>query len=186
MTQHIKFTYETQDLLYLFRSRKMLPSDMDISFDEPVNLTLPDVKRICEGLSVPLFELLRLAKNCGDDLTCKVKIGRNSGYYERIATKNGVRSYHYRHVLKTSSDYHFMALRTTPLYEDEVYLNDGHATKELVYVLRGSVFMHWQKGLGAIRKVTLNQGDSVYIEPWVKHAFSKIEPDSEILAVDFL
>ncbi len=176
----------------LLSCRKMQWSDLELAFlPEDAGLTLSldieEIERISTLLSVPRDILLESAQEAGRDLEHGVKVGRKSGQYERVAQKNGIPSYHYRHVLKTPAEPYLMALRTSPLFfrDDDVVLNEGHQSKEFVYVLKGQVKMHWQKNNGPVRQSTLSEGDSVYIDSWIKHAFSKVIDNSEILVVDY-
>ena len=145
------------------------------------------LKQLASAIDLPPAMLLEGETSFPFDLDDKIKISRKESQFERIGEKDGQPMYHYRHVMKTTADPHLMALRTSPLCDDEskLNLNSGHLAKELVYVLKGVVDMHWQNKKGQRRKARLNQGDSVYLEPWVPHAFTPAKAGAEILAVDF-
>ncbi|MCH5048974.1 hypothetical protein I1A36_01030, partial [Pectobacterium aquaticum] len=90
-------------------------------------------------------------------------------------------------VLKTCIDPDLLVLRTTPLSTREnVVVNSGHLVREIVYVLNGKVGFIWKNLQGNIRVQEMNEGDSVYIQSFVPHAFYSITPGSEVLAVDYL
>lgn len=182
----------TQHLNNLLASRKMNLHDLgELGAPTDSGYLLVNgsegLKQLSVVLDLPMTMLLEGESAFPFDLQDNVKIGRKGTQFERIREKDGQPMYHYRHVMKTTADPHLMALRTSPLCDDEskLSLNNGHLAKELVYVLKGAVDMHWQNKAGERRKARLNEGDSVYLEPWVPHAFTPAESDAEILAVDF-
>ncbi|MCG3462611.1 cupin domain-containing protein [Xenorhabdus bovienii] len=116
-----------------------------------------------------------------------VTITRKDRLYTRIKGDALRGGYHYRHVLTTTLDPDLLVLRTTPLStRHQARPNTGHQVKEIVYVLSGRVGIVWQNTGGNERHSNLGSGDSVYIDSWVPHAFYAIEPESQILAVDYL
>ena len=186
------FTVASSKIEALLHTRKMAWSDIEswtsAQDSEQLELDIEQLKSLADLLSVPLATLFEGHTAYPFDLDNDVKVGRKGQQYERVKKVDGVPMYHYRHVLKTSADPHLMALRTSPLCDDDakVILNKGHLAKEFVYVLKGKVKMHWQKEGRPLRTEILNEGDSVYLEPWVRHAFSMVEEGSEILAVDYM
>ncbi len=116
-----------------------------------------------------------------------VTITRKDSLYSRIKGDSFRGGYHYRHVLTTPLDPNLLVLRTIPLStQHQAQPNAGHQVKEVVYVLSGKVGIMWQNSAGNRRYSDLESGDSVYIDSWVPHAFYAIEPESQILAVDYL
>ncbi|MEX0447069.1 cupin domain-containing protein [Xenorhabdus sp. SGI246] len=116
-----------------------------------------------------------------------VTITRKDSLYTRIKGDLLRGGYYYRHVLTTPLDPNLLVLRTTPLStRHQARPNAGHHVKEVVYILSGKVGIIWQNTSGIIRHSNLGTGDSIYIDSWVPHAFYAIEPESQILAVDYL
>ncbi|MFB4393172.1 MULTISPECIES: cupin domain-containing protein [unclassified Pseudomonas] len=107
--------------------------------------------------------------------------------FDRLKHVQGEPAYFYRHVLKTPADNNLLVLRTTPLFPsaEKAVLNTGHKAREFVYVLSGTVGVKWGTH-PHLQNEVLTEGDSVFIEEWTPHCFYKLEPASQILAVDYL
>jgi mannose-6-phosphate isomerase-like protein (cupin superfamily) len=179
-------------LLELLESRKMGWADLNIEvtiIDERwVEIqTREALNQLCSYLDIPISLLFKDDNRYPYDLDDNIKIGRKDQQFERVRIKDGQPMYHYRHMMKTTADPHLMALRTSPLCDkpEMISLNKGHLAKELVYVTQGQVKMYWQSKFGHDRTAILNEGDSVYLAPWVPHAFSPMTEGAEILAIDF-
>ncbi|KER04605.1 cupin domain-containing protein [Photorhabdus temperata] len=145
------------------------------------------VKAFASSVSLPVQDILSLLDNYPYDLEAGVKISRGGTQFERIKTSEAGDLYHYRHVMKTLADPELMVLKTTPLCNDlyKMKLNTGHKVKEVVYVLQGEVGVLWLSKQRERRRDSLKQGDSIYIDSWVPHAFYSIVKDSHILAIDY-
>ncbi|QQG27792.1 hypothetical protein JFY74_17230 [Pectobacterium carotovorum] len=175
----------------ILSTRKMIVSDISTHVQyvgdciEINNLT--SFLAICKLTCISPNEFLSSSIDQNFSKIAPVLISRREHSYERVKGDASKGGYHYRHVLKTSVDPDLLVLRTTPLSTSEnVTVNSGHLVRELVYVLNGKVGFIWKNLQGDIRKQEMNEGDSVYIQSFVPHAFYSIILNSEILAVDYL
>lgn len=153
-----------------------------------VCLTFTHLQLVAEHLCMPIDYVLSRTEFVTDEFSRVVQVSRSVGQFERVKMQGAIPLYHYRHVLKTSSDPHLMVLRTSPgiIDPEHVRLNGGHRVKEFVYVLKGKVEVAWANKEGQQRRDQLEVGDSIYIDSWVPHAFYALIPESQILAVDYL
>ncbi|MFH4399005.1 cupin domain-containing protein [Vibrio diabolicus] len=187
MTQ---LTFSTEALEKLLATRKMVLSDIhslvNIIGSEVYIEGFEQLFTLCKSTSLPETVFIsahhdHTKKNGGG-----VTIARKDSLYSRIKGDNENGGYHYRHVLTTAYDHDLLVLRTSPLSSKKQAIpNKGHRVKEVVYVLRGKVGMVWLNTEGKRRYCELSFGDSVFIESWVPHAFCTLEPNSQILAVDY-
>lgn len=97
---------------------------------------------------------------------------------------NGKHIYTYRNVHRNACDVGLMVYRTS-LKSLAAPLNAGHAAKEIVYILNGKVRLSYSKQNGKEFVEDMAEGDSVFLAPWVRHSFSKLSEDAEILAIDY-
>lgn len=82
-----------------------------------------------------------------------------------------------------------MALRLD-LHSDNLQplkLNDGHDSKEIVYVTKGAVKVQWIGDNETLKENILYEGDSIFISPNVPHSFTNniAGQKSEIIAINY-
>lgn len=167
--------------------RKMLPESVIEKF--PVNdagLVLrdfDDLRQLSELLVLPMSEVLALASA---DLDDGVKVCRKDEGFVRTAERGGKAYYTYQHLATSADAPELMALRVSVhcQNEEDVVLNAGHGSKEIVYVTKGRIRMHWQAG-DVRRSTDLDCGDTAYVRPNVPHSFISLEGESELLAFNY-
>jgi len=141
--------------------------------------------RLANVLVMPISELVR---DVSTDLTEGVKILRNNEGFCKVSNRGGNEYYTYKHLATSNSAPELMALKVVLHCEssENIVLNEGRSSKEVVYVLKGVVRVDWGNGLGAERRTeVLNEGDSIYLSPGVPHSFMGLELNSEILAFNY-
>ncbi|WP_140383442.1 cupin domain-containing protein, partial [Acinetobacter pittii] len=146
-----------------------------------------DLLMLSQYTRIPLHIFFTAHISSVNSLPSLVTISRKDTLYSRIKIEPNS-SYHYRHVMITNQDPNLLVLRTTPLNSsfNESNPNKGHEVKEIVYILSGVVGITWSSKNQEIRTQVLEQGDSVFIAPWIPHSFCSLTPDAEILAMDYI
>ena len=177
-----------QKLEKLATGRKMeLPQVLDgfASKDGGVQVNaLEDLRVLSDRLILPVEQLLEATAN---DLDDGVKVCRKQEGFVRSSERAGRKYYTYQHLATSKAAPELMALRVTVHCKDEdhVSLNGGHGSKEIVYITKGPIRMHWEAA-GVRRQVDLNEGDSVFLLPNVSHSFRSLdEHDGELLAFNY-
>lgn len=143
-----------------------------------------EVIKLSKDLSLDISLLLKGITQ--SDLDKGVKIARKDGYY-RENIKNGKKYYTYNHLVTTSEYPTLMPLRVGIHIKngENVMLNDGHKSTEIVYITKGEVNMDWEFKGNRYTK-TLYEGDSAYISPYISHSFtSNSSQDSELIAINW-
>jgi mannose-6-phosphate isomerase-like protein (cupin superfamily) len=182
----MSFEISFHNVRRIAESRKMLVAEALDGFDSDSDVVrlahAEDLRALATRLLVSPSELL-LGQ---DDLDDGIKVCRREQGFSRAQQRKGKLYYTYQHLATTSAAPELMALRVTVHCNDEedVVLNAGHDSKELVYVTVGGIRMHWDTGSG-VREVDLGQGDSVYLAPGIPHSFRSIEGESELLAFNY-
>ena len=121
------------------------------------------------------------------DLDGGVKISGPGEGFRITSQRGGAPYYTYQHLATTNAAPELMALKLTLHCHDEagIVLNDGHDSKELIYVLKGDVRFDWIDPAGQRREARVNQGGSCYVDAGVPHSFSSIGPTAEVLAINY-
>ncbi|PJD91619.1 MAG: hypothetical protein CK424_06220 [Legionella sp.] len=169
----------------LVASRKMLPDqiirDYEVKNGDVIFKNFTELKHLSDKLAVPVKDFF-----VENDLDDGIKISRKNDSFHRVSEKGGVKYYTYNHLATTKTEPNLMALRVDLHCKDidKITLNDGHDSKELVYVTKGKVRMDWKTDNG-VRNVELNVGDSAYVSPNVPHSFMAMEDNSELIAVNY-
>lgn len=143
------------------------------------------VQKLADTLIMPVSELLADTRK---DLDGGVVISRSDEGFAKEVSRKGSRYYTYQHLATSNTAPELMALKVLLHCEDNdgVALNRGHASREVIYALKGSVRFDWRdEGAEDVKSATLNPGDSVYISPGVKHSFIALESGAEILAFNY-
>ncbi|BET95593.1 cupin domain-containing protein [Xenorhabdus taiwanensis] len=184
-------TFYRKTIEQLLARRKMVLTDIDhlvyVSDDSVEIKNFDQLFALSRHTSLSASEYIAAYNRENTAQNELVTITRKDNLYTRIKGDLLHGGYHYRHVLTTSLDPNLLVLRTTPLStRHQARPNTGHQVKEIVYVLSGTVGIIWQNAAGNNRHANLESGDSIYIDSWVPHAFYAIEPESQILAVDYL
>jgi len=180
------FKIQIRHVQEIAESRKMLISEVLEGIEHDCdNLRIVDgdqVRALARKLLVTPARLLGEQ----DDLDDGVKLCRRDGGFVRRQERKGKLYYTYRHLATTSAAPELMALRVSVHCNDEedVVLNGGHESKELVYVTIGQIRMHWANG-AALRSIDLDEGDSVYLSPNIPHSFRSLIGESELLAFNY-
>lgn len=148
-------------------------------------ISLNEITELAIKLNVKLSDLFKDFEQT--DLHGGIKICRNFEGYRRENVKNGCKIYTYQHLVKTHLLPQMMPIRCTVHNNDisNYKLNDGHKYQEMVVVSHSRVRMFWQKDSNEVQHVDLNEGDSLYIAPDVRHCFLALEEHAEILAFNF-
>lgn len=143
------------------------------------------LQKLADKLVMPISELLVDTRK---DLESGVVIFKSDQGFAKEVCREGSRYYTYKHLATSNTAPELMALKVSLHCEsrEAVVLNGGHASREVIYVLKGSVRFDW-RGDGAedAETATLNFGDSVYISPGIKHSFMALESGAEILAFNY-
>ncbi|WP_169837646.1 cupin domain-containing protein [Salipaludibacillus agaradhaerens] len=180
-------TISKDHLQDLSEGRKMLINEVVKEFkEENGQIVFPSfekVKETAEFLNIPLASFFDEENS---DLESGVKILRDGEGFSRTSLKNGNKYYTYNHLVTTNTEPSLMPLRVELHVKDEdhVTLNGGHGSKEMVYITKGVVRMHWEHNKEQ-KSIDLNKGDSVYIKPGVPHSFISAQDDSELLAFNY-
>lgn len=145
------------------------------------------LSEVAEHLAVPLSEFF--VGQTESDLDDGVKIARRNGSFKREEIRDGVHYYTYEHLVKTNQDPGLMALRLDLHSDDDqpLRLNEGHCSKEIVYVARGVVRVCWLGDNDELKEDVLSEGDSIFILPNVAHSFTNhiAGEKSEIIAINY-
>lgn len=147
--------------------------------------SIDDVKSLAGSLNVKVSQLFNDSNE--NDLNDGVKIQYNNEGYRRISQRNGKEYYTYQHLVTTNTEPNLMPLRVSlHCKEDEnLSLNEGHDSKEMIYVTKGKIKMDWKSEGEKLLSQELNIGDSVYINPGVPHSFMALEEESELIAFNY-
>lgn len=186
-----KLIFNQSKIENILASKKMILADISkyISIDDKkiVVEKFADLLMLSQDTNIPLHIFFTAHVSAISSQPSLVFIARKDTLYSRIKIEANS-SYHYRHVMILNQDPNLLVLRTTPLNSsfNESSPNKGHEVKEIVYVLSGVVGITWSSKNKEIRTQVLEQGDSVFIEPWIPHSFCSLSQDSEILAMDYL
>lgn len=176
-----------QKVRTLAESRKMvladITSDLDVDGDTLRLNQIDDVQTLAERLILPASAVMALLES---DLDEGIKVCRKEEGFVRLAKRKGKAYYTYQHLATSNAAPELMALRVTVHCnsEEDVELNGGHGSKELIYVTEGDILMHWQTGVDT-RQVELHPGDSVYLDPNVRHSFRSLGGNAELLAFNY-
>ncbi|MUL43182.1 helix-turn-helix transcriptional regulator [Streptomonospora sp. PA3] len=149
------------------------------------NLTLQEMSRLAETLGTSIGALAPEAEN---DL-------ENGALYQlpdQRSVLKGVRGgtdyYVYHCLVRTRTAPSMVPLVVDVLVDDpkEAKFNDGHAGSEFIFVLEGEVHMMWGDPENP-NETVLPTGSSLYLEPYVRHAFTATEGSggARLLAVNF-
>lgn len=146
--------------------------------------SMEDLNKLAEILNVKpsvLFDSDEI-----DDINEGVKILYNNEGYSRTSKRKGKDYYTYKHLVTTNTDPGLMPLRVTLHCRDDedVTLNAGHDSKEVIYITKGKIKMDWESNNQRYSKV-LTVGDSAYIHPGVPHSFMALDNDAELLAFNY-
>lgn len=143
------------------------------------------LKKLSDKMLMPVSELLA---DTGNDLEKGVVIFESGQGFTREVCREGNSFYTYQHLATSNTAPELMALRVRLNCEnqDAVVLNSGHDSREIVYILKGVVRFDWREEAAEDTvSRSLNQGDSVYISPGVKHSFVALEEGAELLAFNY-
>lgn len=182
-------TIDKDNLIAQLSSRKMTLSelkDLDIvDLGGQLQMKYGVLLQLSDITALPVGRFIE----CGDDLKDGVKISRKDQSFKRDEIRNGKKYYTYHHLATTTYDPNLMALRLDVhcKSEDDICLNSGHESKELVYVTKGKVQVQWRLEGGEIETDILNEGDSIFVQPNVPHSFTAIDSkeSAEIIAVNY-
>ncbi|WAB97133.1 hypothetical protein OSW16_21740 [Pseudomonas putida] len=185
-----KITICKNNLERLLASRKMTMSHVcDVELDDKFAYfeSIEQLRELASYLALPLSDLF-LGFTI-TDLDDGVKIARRGTGFKREEIRNGTHCYTYEHLVTTNQDPRLMALRLDVRANDFqcMPLNDGHSSKEVVYVTKGSVRVRWLDSDNEFKEGILNEGDSIFILPDVPHGFVSNVPGekSEIIAINY-
>jgi len=174
-------------LKQLAESRKMVVDAVTVDLDKDehsVRLSgFADARLLADRLVMPMSSLIEMADS---DLDEGIRVCRREDGFVRDAERQGKLYYTYQHLATSNAAPELMALRVTVYCnkEEDVVLNAGHGSKELVYVTKGNIRMHWN-GAEGTRNVDLAEGDSVYLNPDVPHSFRALDGTAELLAFNY-
>lgn len=176
---------EKNNLKSLIESRKM-SSDEVMSKYETINnkvifKNFEELKKLSDKLAVPIKDFF-----IDNDLDEGIKIGRKVNSFSRTVERQGAKYYTYNHLATTKTEPNLMALRVDLHCKDvdKVTLNNGHNSKEIVYITKGKVRIDWKTENGS-HFSELNIGDSVYVSPNIPHSFLALEDNSELIAINY-
>ena len=171
-------------------SRKMPVQSLIQNFAiEDGSVVLPDTEhldRLADTLIVPNSALSADADNDRSDLDGGVKIAAAGEGFRITSERGGAPYYTYQHLATTNAAPELMALKLTLhcRHEDGIRLNEGHDSKELIYVLKGDVRFDWIDPTGERRTARVKQGGSCYVDVGIPHSFSSIGSIAEVLAIN--
>jgi len=144
-----------------------------------------ELQKLADILIMPMSEVLR---GVCTDLTDGVKILRRDEGFCKVSNRGGNEYYTYQHLATSNSAPELMALKVALHCGclENIVLNEGHSSREVVYILEGVVRVDWGSSAEAGRRTeVLNKGDSIYLSPNVPHSFIALEEASEILAFNY-
>ena len=147
------------------------------------DLTLARLSDIAKALDT---NPAALAPTLTSDLDNGVKL-QYAGGADAITGKRGGKEYYtYHRLVRTHTAPNMVPLLVDVLRqgENESKFNTGHPGSEFIYVLEGDVHMRWGDP-DAPSTADLPQGCSIYIAPFVPHAFVSTTPTARLLAVNF-
>jgi mannose-6-phosphate isomerase-like protein (cupin superfamily) len=171
----------------LAEARKMtvggVTAGLEVRGDALQLRSLDDASLLAGRLVMPLAALMAEVES---DLDQGIKVCRKQEGFVRESERKGKRYYTYQHLATSNAAPELMALRVTVHCdsEEDTVLNAGHHSKELIYVTRGEIRMNWQAG-DDTRMVDLHEGDSVYLNPDVRHSFRSLGGSAELLAFNY-
>lgn len=177
-----------KDIAELSHSRKKTLEEVveGFSYDDKYVFvqSMDDLNKLAETLNVKISKLFDSEED--DDINEGIKIQYNNEGYSRTSKRNGKDYYTYKHLITTNTDADLMPLRVTLhcMDDEDVSLNAGHNSKEVIYVTKGKIKMDWESNNQRYSKV-LTIGDSAYIHPGVPHSFMALEKDAELLAFNY-
>ena len=152
------------------------------SHDLP-DLTLAQLSDIAKALDTNPAELVPAQPS---DLDNGVKLQYAGGADAITGKRGGTEYYTYHCLIRTHTAPAMVPLLVDVLQqgENESKFNAGHPGSEFIYVLEGDVHMRWGDP-NAPSMADLPQGSSIYIAPFVPHAFVSTTPTARLLAVNF-
>ena len=172
-------------------SRKMpvqsLIRDFAIEGGAVVLPNVEHVNQLADTLLVPGSMLSPGTDSDRSDLDGGVKIAAPGEGFRITSHRGGAPYYTYQHLATTNAAPELMALKLT-LHcrnEDGIRLNEGHDSKELIYVLKGDVRFDWIDPTGERRTARVKQGGSCYVDSGIPHSFSSIGSTAEVLAINY-
>ncbi|MHC8316448.1 hypothetical protein [Pseudomonas sp. LB3P31] len=174
----------------LAESRKMSAEEVlrtvNIESAEYVEIdTTEKLKELSSVLIIPMCDLLQ---GVDSDLENGVKISRVNEGFCKTSSRGGKKYYTYQHLATSNTAPELMALKVSLHCNgaEDIVLNAGHVSKEVVLVLKGVVRVDWggSHSVSCFSEV-LVAGDSVYVSPNVPHSFIALEDGSEILAFNY-
>jgi uncharacterized RmlC-like cupin family protein len=172
-------------------SRKIPLDDLLGDFQvEQGSVVMPEPEslgKLADRLIVPASMLTEDAPERPTDLDGGVKFAAAGEGFRITSERGGAPYYTYQHLATTSAAPELMALKLT-LHcnrEQGIVLNEGHDSKELVYVLKGDVRVDWIDPKGERRSAVMAEGGSVYVDPGLPHSFSSIGATAEVLAINY-
>jgi transcriptional regulator with XRE-family HTH domain len=146
-------------------------------------LTVQKLQQIAQVLGTSASALIPASIS---DLVAGVKIqGESSGIVIQ-GMREGVHYYTYTCLVRTNSSPTMIPLlvdvhETT---QGMAKFNAGHAGSEFIYVMSGSVEMQWGDSTDPnVQKI--EEGSSIYISPFVPHAFTSVGEQARLVAVNF-
>lgn len=178
-------TLDKNHIKELCNGRKMLLSDLGINDDSTKKVEIDSdnqLSEIAKKLNVTVKDLF---ENQATDKGI-YKLEADNGY-KRVSKRKGKDYYTYEHLVTVDHESNLMPLKVT-LHcknDEDVQLNPGHGSKEMVYILKGQVQVDWVDEHEKERTDNLNIGDSIYITPNTPHSFMALEDDSELLAFNY-
>ncbi|GKW42440.1 cupin domain-containing protein [Pectobacterium parvum] len=189
--KNFDISFNKENILKLLSGRKMTIENIEgfaTSSEEKVIFdSMDSLQKLSDMTSIPLSCFFN--QEASDDLDEGVKIARRNETFSREEIRDEVHYYTYHHLVTTKADPGLMALRLD-LHSNETQplrLNGGHATKEVVYVSKGSVRVQWLDDMKNLHEEILNEGDSIFITPDVPHSFTNndVNHKSEIIAINY-
>jgi len=145
------------------------------------------LKRLADTLIVPCSILSGDNGLDDSDLDGGVKITARDEGFRITSERGGAPYYTYQHLATTNAAPELMALKLTLHCDNEegIVLNEGHDSKELIYVLKGDVRFDWIDPSGEPRMARVNEGGSCYVDAGIPHSFSSIGSTAEVLAINY-
>ena len=146
-------------------------------------LTVRQLRRLADALESPIGELLPPPEN---DLELGVKIQGPNDSEEILGERGGGLYYTYHCLVRTRTVPSMVPLVVDVHVagRDGAHLNDGHPGSELIYVMSGDVHMQWGDSTER-RSKDVPEGSSIYIAPFVPHAFTSSAGTARLIAVNF-
>lgn len=177
-------TLEKNHIKELCDGRKMLLSDLGLDDSkQEIEIKNDDqLNEISKKLNVTVRDLFE--KKEEEKGIHKLESGDG---YKRVSQRKGKDYYTYEHLITVDHESNLMPLKVT-LHcknDEDVQLNPGHNSKEMVYILKGKVQVDWIDENEQNCTDNLNVGDSIYITPNTPHSFMALEDNSELLAFNY-